>query len=204
MNTEKRDNLSQNASGSKRILPALAAILLLFLGAAFVLGLGQTGPATFTAREPAQTTLPESGPPPVVEDTALNFTLENVEGKTVRLSDHLGHPVIINFWATWCAPCRFEMPALQETYEAHRQSGLVFLALNQDETAEQASAYFDELNLSFTKPLLDVESEVAAKYGIRNLPTTIFVNEEGVVTAIHRGPAVREQFEGYLADMGIE
>lgn len=148
-------------------------------------------------------TLPDSGGPAIVGNTAINFTLNNLDGIPVRLSDHLGQPIILNFWASWCAPCRIEMPELQGLQGLQTQyanKGLTILAINQGETAETARAFFfDEMGLTFANPLLDENTAVAQKYGIRNLPTTIFINSQGQITAIHRGPATRSQFEAYLA-----
>jgi peroxiredoxin len=134
-----------------------------------------------------------------VGQVAPDFTLPGVDGELVRLSDFRGRPVIINFWASWCAPCKLEMPELQAAYEAHQDEGLVILALNQDESAELARDFFyDEMGLTFT-PLLDDNSLVAAAFGAYAvLPTTIFVDGQGVVTATHLGPLTAEKIAEYL------
>ncbi|GMQ77918.1 MAG: hypothetical protein BMS9Abin02_0409 [Anaerolineae bacterium] len=108
----------------------------------------------------------------------------------------------LNLWATWCAPCRIEMPALQEAKEKHHEQGLVILALNQDESADVARQYFyDEMGLTFT-PLLAENSTVAAIYsGMNVLPTSYFIDQEGIVSSIHRGPLTTSQFDGYLAEI---
>jgi len=137
-----------------------------------------------------------------VGDEAIDFTLSDLDGKPVGLADFRGQPVIINFWATWCAPCRIEMPALQEAFETFRDDELVILALNQDETAEVAGEFFyEEMSLTFT-PLLDEGSVISTEYGSFGvLPSTYFVDDTGVVTAIHRGPLTMNQIENYLAGM---
>lgn len=137
-----------------------------------------------------------------VGDHARNFSLQNLNGTAVSLSDFKGSPVIMNLWATWCAPCRIEMPSLQEAHDKYHPNGLTILALNQGESAAVASSFFhDEMNLSFTA-LLDENSDVAADYGGLNvLPTTYFIDQEGIITAIHRGPMTLGQIEGYLAEM---
>lgn len=143
--------------------------------------------------------LPVTGGPVIAGDTAIDFTLTNLEGTAVTLSEHLGHPIMINFWATWCAPCRIEMPELQALHDLYAADGLVILAINQAETAEVADEFFfDEMGLTFTSPLLDTDSTVANEYGVRSLPTTLFIDENGQVTAVHRGPATLSQFEEYL------
>lgn len=135
-----------------------------------------------------------------VGDTPHNFVLDDLQGNRVSLSDFQGQPIIINFWATWCAPCRIEMPELQAAFEQHADDGLVILALDQDEDPDTVRAFFhDEMGLTFT-PLLDVASQTSEQYSVFNFPTTYFVNAEGVITAIHRGPMVKLQIDGYLAD----
>ncbi|MEW5986074.1 MAG: redoxin domain-containing protein [Chloroflexota bacterium] len=136
-----------------------------------------------------------------VGDQAPDFVLNDLDGQPVGLKDFRGRPVILNFWATWCGPCRIEMPELQAIYEKYQEQGLVILALDQDETAEVVRPFFyEEMGLTFT-PLLDERARVGTLYGAAfTLPSSYFVNPEGIVTAVHRGPMTGEQIEGYLAD----
>jgi peroxiredoxin len=183
------------------VLIAGLGVLFLILGA-FLIG------STFVegdqaAEAPAageRGALPLDGPPLQVGDRPYAFTLANVDGEQVALSDHMGQPIILNFWATWCGPCRIEMPELQAAYEANQDQGLVILALDRDESAQTVSRFFDELNLTFT-PLLDDGGEVARRYGVGgNLPASIFINPEGQITAIHRGLMDQNLIEAYLAE----
>ena len=137
-----------------------------------------------------------------VGDVAPDFSVVNLAGESVALSDYAGQPVMLNFWATWCAPCRIEMPELQAVYEANRDSGFVILALNQNESADVVAAYFqDEMGLTFPA-LLDESHRVAAEYGVYGInPSSLFISGDGIVTARHFGPATAKQIEGYLADI---
>ncbi len=121
---------------------------------------------------------------------APDFTLLNVDGDEISLSDYAGKGVIVNFWATWCAPCRFEMPEFEAAHEKYEEDGLVILALDQDEAAETVISYFDEeMGLTFTRPLLDENFVIASQYGAFGaLPTTVFVLPDGTVERVHRGP----------------
>jgi peroxiredoxin len=157
----------------------------------------------FPTSESVVAELPLTNPGGTLEigDKAHNFTLLDLDGNPVSLDDFEGRPIIINFWATWCAPCRIEMPELQEAYEAYEDQGLVILALNEDEPVDIARAYFeDEMGLTFTA-LQDDNSAIATAFGnFGTLPTTFFINPEGNITIIHRGPMTFGQIEGYLSE----
>lgn len=137
---------------------------------------------------------------PQVGDVAPDFTLNTLDGDSVELSDYRGKPVIVNFWATWCAPCRIEMPDLQAAYEGQQEeTGLIILAVNEEEAAASVRAYFyDEMNLTFT-PLLDEIGAVGNLYGVFNMPATFFVAPDGLITALHRGPLTEGLIEEYLS-----
>ncbi|MCB8985362.1 MAG: TlpA family protein disulfide reductase [Ardenticatenaceae bacterium] len=132
-----------------------------------------------------------------VGDTAVNFYLHDLDGNVVDLESFRGQPVILNFWATWCAPCRVEMPALEAAYEAHQDDDLVILAVNAQETHQEVTRFFDELELTFT-PLLDADGEVSHLYNVFNFPSSYFIDATGKITAVHRGLLTDQQIESYL------
>lgn len=181
------------------ILLAAAFAFLIFQGAIF--SDAQTPNQAAVAPDQAgEVDLPRSGPPLQEGDTPYEFALEDVDGEVVTLSQFIGRPILINFWATWCGPCRIEMPEIQAIWEAYEDDGLVVLALDQDETADQVDAYFNELGLTFT-PLLDDGFATAQNYGLKGtLPSSVFISPEGEVTVIHRGIMTRGQLESFLAE----
>lgn len=136
----------------------------------------------------------------IAGDRALDFTILDLAGNEVSLSDYSGRPVVLNFWATWCAPCRIEMPELQNTYETYQNQDLVILAINAQEEEQLVGDFFDELGLTFT-PLLDSDGNVGRTYGAFGLPSTYFVDRSGEITAVHRGILTNEQIEAYLAQI---
>ncbi len=160
---------------------------------AAVLPLG--GLWTWLSAAPASATTGGLTPGPREGFLAPDFTLDLLGGGQITLSDlrggtaaSAGKVVIINLWASWCPPCRAEMPALQRAYEAYRERGLEVLAVNtthQDSEAE-AAAFVREYGLTFPV-LLDRTGEVSARYQLRALPTTFFVDRRGVIRKVVLG-----------------
>ncbi|MFZ6028407.1 MAG: peroxiredoxin family protein [Chloroflexota bacterium] len=124
---------------------------------------------------------------------APNFTLFNSGEKEFRLSDFRGRPVLINFWASWCPPCRAEMPAMQRVYEEYEAQGFVILAVNaaNQDSNPAAQAFASELGLSF--PILfDTDGEVGNLYRAGALPTSFFVDPQGIVQEVVIGGPMSE------------
>ena len=130
---------------------------------------------------------------------APDFVAHDPDGISTALHDYRGRPVIINFWATWCAPCRQEMRALQTVYEAHKADGLAVLAVSQDQQdkVEAVRAYCITLGITFP-PLLDPDGHVATHYNVFLLPSTVFIHPSGTVVAVHLGAMTPAQIEQYL------
>ncbi|MCS7221446.1 MAG: TlpA disulfide reductase family protein [Anaerolineae bacterium] len=130
--------------------------------------------------------VPSSGPasaPPTearVGFTAPDFTLPQVDGQMLSLRELRGQVVILNFWATWCAPCRAEMPALDRVYRDRHKDGVAVVGVNQLEAAIQVQRYLGQLSLSF--PIaLDERGKVGRIYRVHALPTTYFVDRQGII-----------------------
>lgn len=131
-----------------------------------------------------QEVLPESSltEAPRVGHLAPDFVLQTLDGREVRLSDYRGHVVFLNFWATWCGPCKIEMPAMEHLYREFRPKGFAVLAVSSDaDGASVTKPYRDALGLTFTIAH-DPELVVAHLYGVRSLPLTFLVDREGVIT----------------------
>jgi peroxiredoxin len=126
-----------------------------------------------------------SVPAPVVGYAAPDFALPTLTGERVALADLGDRPIILNFWATWCGPCRVEMPALQAT--AERYAGLAHvIGINQGEPPERVAAFATEYGISYPL-LLDSDNAIHKSYRVRSLPTTLIIDGNGVVRAVVHG-----------------
>ncbi len=111
---------------------------------------------------------------------APNFTLPDLDGKPHRLSDYRGKVVLVNFWATWCPPCRAEMPSIEKLYLSLRNKPFAVLALDQGESLNQVFAYMGQLSPSPTFPvLLDSKSAAAHAFGVMGIPTSYLIDPRG-------------------------
>lgn len=136
--------------------------------------------------------LPEiraQGSPPEIGQPAYAFTLQRLDGGRLDLADLRSRPVVINFWATWCVPCRTEMPLLISAWHAHRSSAIEIVAVNltDQERRKDIGRFVEEMRMPFPV-LLDEKGRVRERYALTTLPTTVFVDSSGIVRAVHPGP----------------
>lgn len=137
----------------------------------------------------------------MVGNPAPDFALQDLQGRTVRLSDLRGRPVLINFWATWCGPCRKEMPELQRFYARYGDQ-MELLGVDLAEPRERVEAFVRQGGYGWTF-VLDSSGRVAEQYLVMGLPTSFFVDAEGIVRARHIGPMTYRQMEQYAAQAGL-
>lgn len=135
-----------------------------------------------------------SGPPPKEGQPAPEFDVLLLDGSTFRLGDYRGQAVWVNFWATWCPPCRAEMPDIQEVYEAHRDQGLTVVALSIGEGRGDVEAYVRKTGLTFDIGL-DSDTAVSAQYRIVGIPTHFFIDRDGVLREIRIGALNKKGME---------
>jgi thiol-disulfide isomerase/thioredoxin len=122
-----------------------------------------------------------SGPAP-------GFTLSARGGKTISLDQYRGQVVMINFWATWCGPCRQEMPLLEDIYKKYKPMGFTMLAVNVEPDTKAAEAWLGKLSKPVTFPVaFDVDSKVSKMYKVAGMPSTVFVDRKGNVRVMHKG-----------------
>lgn len=190
------------------LLMGLAGGLMVFYSAPAAsavppVALPPTQPAA--GREPAsQASTPvQPAPAPVVGAPAPDFTLTDVSGASVALSDYKGQVVLLNFWATWCPPCKLEMPTLQQHYTDYQAQGLVVVAVEAGEPPAEVQAFAVEQGLSFPV-LIDEKTVVTDQYRVVALPTTFVIDRQGVIVRLHKGMMTEAQVDGYLVELGFK
>lgn len=123
-----------------------------------------------------------------------NFEAVTTAGETVRLSDLKGQVVLVNFWATWCGPCRVEMPEFEKAFQSYRDQGFTILAVNNRENTAQIESFTNELGVSFPL-LLDEQGEIQELFGVISYPTTFLIGRDGRIVERPIGPVTAEQLE---------
>ena len=140
----------------------------------------------------AATSLASSG---LEGQSAPDFALKSSTGENLRLSEYRGDVVMINFWATWCGPCRQEMPLLDELYNRYERVGFNLLGVNIDDDSRRAMQMIEELGVDFPV-LFDDRKEVSKLYEVEAMPVTVLVDREGNVRYVHHGykPGYEEKY----------
>lgn len=121
---------------------------------------------------------------------APNFSLKTLDGKQIELNEYRGKKVILNFWATWCPPCREEMPEMQKFYDDYKEKNVEILAVNltyAETKKEKIAEFVEKYSLSFPIPL-DEKNTIGKEYRAVSIPTSYFIDEDGIITNFHIGP----------------
>ncbi len=139
---------------------------------------------------------------PQIGGLSPEFDLSALDGSTFHLAETRGRPVVLNFWATWCPPCRAEMPTIQAHSELWGDDLLV-VGIEVGETPPEVQAFVDDFGLTFPV-LLDRDGRVARRYFVQGLPTTVVLDADGVVQARHVGAMRPEDLDAYLRMVGLE
>jgi cytochrome c biogenesis protein CcmG/thiol:disulfide interchange protein DsbE len=145
----------------------------------------------------------QSGRGQVDSGVAPDFTLADFDDKEITLSELRGQVVIINFWASWCPPCREEAAYLEQTWRKYKDQGVVFIGVDYVDTKKAALAYMAEFDLTyFNGP--DLGTRIAQAYNIKGVPETFYVDKNGILRGMHVGPLsspiLDEQIESLLAE----
>jgi peroxiredoxin len=139
---------------------------------------------------------------PVAGSRAPDFTLKSNSGKNLKLSEFRGQVVMINFWATWCGPCRQEMPLLNRIQEQYRKAGFMLLGVNIDDRPEVAQTMARNLGINF--PILfDSGKRVSRLYDVNAMPSTLLIDRDGKIRYIHLGyrPGYETRYEAQVREL---
>jgi peroxiredoxin len=134
-----------------------------------------------------------------VGEIAPDFTLLDLDGNEVGLSEFRGEVVFVNFWATWCPPCRAEMPDIESLYQEYKDKGVVVIGIDIGESEATVRQFVQQGGYSWTF-VLDSTGAVAANYNIRAIPTSFFIDREGVIQAVNIGAMTKQGMEARLAE----
>jgi thiol-disulfide isomerase/thioredoxin len=138
--------------------------------------------------------------PAQVDFASPKLALEDLSGRPVSLDDYLGSIVLVNLWATWCPPCKEEMPTLQEFYETYRSDGFVLVAINQEESREVVAPFVEEFGLTF--PVwLDLKYQAEKEFKTESLPSSFLIDRSGRVRLMWFGGISKKNLEKYVADI---
>ena len=138
---------------------------------------------------------------PLTGAQAPEFSLQTLTGEKVQLTQFRGKPVMLNFWATWCGPCKEEMPIIQSVASRSR-TNLIVLGINDDETTDLVSGFVQDHKITF-RVLMDPGAKVTDLYQIRGFPTSYFIDSDGKIQAIHIGSLSADQLDSYLGRIGV-
>ena len=188
---------SPQARFARRVLYPLAVIATIVVAIWYIDGRGDDARST-TGEEYGVRSLPAALVPAGAEVEAKvgalapDFLLELAAGGETRLSAYRGQPVVLNFWATWCKPCRQEMPQFVQAYDKYKDDGLVIIGLNMQEGRSVIQPFAEEYGMDFPV-LIDRDGEVGDEYRLLGLPTTYFIGADGVIKSVFTGPLTDEQ-----------
>ena len=140
-----------------------------------------------------------------LKGAAPDFTLKSLKGSNLKLSEFRGDVVMINFWASWCGPCRQEMPILNDLYLKYRDMGFTLLGVNVEENSSKAANMIRELKVVFPV-LFDTENTVSKLYKVEAMPSTIIVDRDGNMRYLHRGyvPGTEDEYQRQVRELMAE
>lgn len=140
---------------------------------------------------------------PVDSGEAPDFTLTDFDGRTVTLSELRGQVVIINFWASWCPPCREEAAYLEQTWRKYKDQGVVFIGVDYVDTEKAALAYIDEFDITYLNGP-DIGTRIAQAYNIKGVPETFYVDKRGILRGVHIGPLKSPELDEKIDELLAE
>lgn len=167
------------------IIFAVAGLVLAFAVVGLILTRGDASNAA------------SSKPTVEAKEAAPDFTLALIQGGNFHLGDHKGKPILINFFASWCLPCRDEAPVLEKIAHEYGAKGVVFLGIAVDDTEEKMKGFMTKYGVTFPVGL-DKTASVQKSFGLYGIPTTYFINKQGIINYFHSGIVTEELLQHEL------
>lgn len=177
--TKKSSTSRSRKQNPKGWLIGAAVVLVVVVGA--IAALSASGGGTDVASGPA----------------APTFALPGFDGGTVRLADFEGEPLVVNYWASWCAPCLAELPGFEQVYQKHRGS-VAFLGINLNDQPEYAKAVVDRTGISY-QLARDVDGSSFVAFGASGMPTTVFISADGRILELYTGDLTARELEARIS-----
>ena len=199
---EEEMDISRRHNLSRTCRLALILLTLAILGTLVTQGCTLSAPNTGTGGQENTATTGTNGslaPAPKIGRLAPDFTLFDLNGNQIRLSDIRGRTVFINFWTTWCPPCRAEMPEMEAIYQKYKDKGVVVIGVDILEAEDEVRQYVQQGGYSWTF-ILDTTGEVAKTYELTAIPTSFFIDKEGIIRAVNIGTMTKRAMEVELTN----
>jgi len=140
---------------------------------------------------------------PVENGPAPDFTLQGFDGRTVTLSELRGQVVVVNFWASWCLPCREEAAYLEQTWRKYKDQGVIFIGVDYVDTEKAALAYIEEFDITYINGP-DIKTYISDAYNIQGVPETFFIAKNGELRGVHIGPLKSPQLDEKIEELLAE
>jgi len=140
---------------------------------------------------------------PVENGPAPDFTLKGFDGRTVTLSELRGQVVVVNFWASWCLPCREEAAYLEQTWRKYEDQGVIFIGVDYVDTEKAALAYIEEFDITYINGP-DIKTRISDAYNIQGVPETFFIAKNGEVRGMHIGPLYPPELDEKIEELLAE
>ena len=140
---------------------------------------------------------------PIDKGSAPDFSITGFDGRKATLSELRGQVVIVNFWASWCPPCREEAAYLEETWRKYKDKGVVFIGVDWVDTEKAALAYIDEFDITYINGP-DIGTRIATAYNIQGVPETFYVAKNGELRGVHIGPLKTPELDNKIEELLAE